>query len=57
MGQTTILIIGFIVFLLLAGGITFTILEFRKMEKEPDKYQPPAYDEEEEEKEEKEDLL
>jgi len=48
MDQTTILIIGIFVLLLLLGGIAFTIIEFQKMAKEPEKYSPPAYDEEEE---------
>ena len=48
MDQSTIFIIGGLVFLLLLGGVGFTIIEFRKMGKNPEKYQQPAYDEEDE---------
>ncbi|MFQ5627826.1 MAG: hypothetical protein ACE5I1_03625 [bacterium] len=54
MDQTAILIIGVFVLLMLIGGVGFTIMEFSKMAKEPKKYNPPAYDEEEESSEEKE---
>lgn len=57
MDQTTILIIGAFVLLLVLGGIGLTILEFKKMAKEPEKYQPPAYDEDEEFIDEQEDVI
>ena len=49
MDQTTILIVGAFVLLLLIAGIGLTIKEFSKMAKEPEKYTHPAYDEDEEE--------
>lgn len=52
MDQTTILIVGAFVLLLLIAGIGLTIKEFSKMAKEPEKYTHPAYDEEEEKAEE-----
>jgi len=41
MDQTTILIIGIIVFLLLAIGAALTTDEFRKMDENPEKYKAP----------------
>jgi len=41
MDQTTILIIGIIVFVLLAVGAALTTEEFRKMDENPDKYKAP----------------
>lgn len=57
MSQTTVLIIGIFVCLLLATGIFLTIKEFRKMAREPEKYKQPAYDEDEELSEEQEDII
>ncbi len=41
MDQSTILIIGIIVFLLLAVGAALTTEEFRKMDENSDDYQSP----------------
>jgi hypothetical protein len=41
MDQTTILIIGIIVFVLLAIGAALTTDEFRKMDENPEKYKHP----------------
>jgi len=41
MDQSTILIIGVIVFLLLAVGAALTTDEFRKMDENPEKYKEP----------------
>ena len=41
MDQTTILIIGIIVFILLAVGAALTTEEFRKMDENPDRYKEP----------------
>ncbi len=57
MSQTTVLIIGIFVFLLLVTGVGLTIREFRRMAKEPEKYTQPAYDEDEELSEEQEDTI
>ncbi len=45
MDQSTILIVGIVVFSLLIGGVVFTILEFRKMGQHPEEYQAPPMDE------------
>jgi len=42
MDQTTILIIGILVFILLAVGAALTTDEFRKMDENPDKYKEPG---------------
>ena len=41
MDQSTILIVGVIVFLLLAIGAALTTDEFRKMDENPEKYKEP----------------
>lgn len=41
MGQSTILIIGLVVFALLVVGVFLTILEFRKMGQHPEDYVEP----------------
>ena len=46
MDQTTILIIGIIVFVLLAVGAALTTDEFRKMDENPEKYKEPGNDDE-----------
>lgn len=51
MDQSTILIIGGFIFILLAVGAALTIDEFRKMEEDPDKYL--AAEDEEQQKEDK----
>jgi len=51
MDQSTILVIGIFVFILLAVGAALTIDEFRKMEENPEKYSTPL-DEDEQSKDE-----
>lgn len=41
MDQSTILIIGIIVFILLVVGAALTTDEFRKMDENPEKYKAP----------------
>ncbi len=47
MGQSTIFIVGLIIFALLIGGVILTILEFRKMGKHPEQYLSPESREDE----------
>ena len=48
MDQTAILIIGIIVFILLAIGAALTTDEFRKMDENPEKYKNPEENDENE---------
>lgn len=41
MDRTTVLFVEIVAFLLLSAGIVMTILEFRKMGKNPDEYTAP----------------
>jgi hypothetical protein len=41
MDQTTILIVGIFIFILLAIGAALTTEEFRKMDENPEKYKNP----------------
>ncbi len=35
-----IFLVGVCVFLILAGGLVFTVLEFRKIDREPERFRP-----------------
>ncbi|MGB8507586.1 MAG: hypothetical protein WCD76_04210 [Pyrinomonadaceae bacterium] len=43
MSDWIIFVVGAFVTFLLAGGLFYTVVEFQRMEKEPDRYKPGKY--------------